>query len=114
MENLQQSVAIEVRQAYLDYQTAVKRLEVTEKSLRAADQAFQVEQERYNVGASTLVELTQSNSRYIDAASQRAQAVFQFHFQHRLIEYYQGSLDPTQPLFKLSVRIAYRFQTIQD
>ena len=99
MENLQQSVAIEVRQAYLDYQTAVKRLEVTEKSLRAADQAFQVEQERYNVGASTLVELTQSNSRYIDAASQRAQAVFQFHFQHRLIEYYQGSLDPTQPLF---------------
>jgi len=99
LENLQQNVAIEVRQAYLDYQTAVKRLEVTEKSMKAADQALQVEQERYNVGASTLVELTQSNSRYVDAASQRAQALFQFHFQSRVIDYYQGTLDPTQPLF---------------
>jgi len=99
LENLQQNVAIEVRQAYLDYQTAVKRLEVTEKSLRAADQALQVEQERYNVGASTLVELTQSRSRYVDSASQRAQAIFQFHFQHRVIEYYLGTLDPGQPLF---------------
>jgi len=99
LENLQQNVAIEVRQAYLDYQTAVKRLEVTAKSLKASDQALQVEQERYNVGASTLVELTQARSRFVDSASQRAQAVFQFHFQHRVIEYYLGTLDPGQSLF---------------
>lgn len=99
LENAQQNVAIEVRQAYLDYQTAVKRLEVTEKSLQAADQALRVEQERYQVGASTLVELQQARSQFVNASSQRAQAVFQFHFQHRLIEYYQGILDPTQPLF---------------
>jgi outer membrane protein len=99
LENLQQNVAIEVRQAYLDYQTAVKRLEVTQKGLQASDQALQVEQERYNVGASTLVELTQARSRFVDSASQRAQAVFQFHFQHRVIEYYLGTLDPGQPLF---------------
>lgn len=99
LENAQQNVAIEVRQAYLDYQTAVKRLEVTEKSLQAADQARQVEEERYEVGASTLVELQQARSQYINASSQRAQAIFEFHFQHRLIEYYQGILDPAQPLF---------------
>jgi outer membrane protein len=99
LENAQQNVAIEVRQAYLDYQTAVKRLEVTEKSLQAANQALRVEQERYEVGASTLVELQQARSQFVNATSQRAQAVFQFHFQHRLIEYYQGILDPTQPLF---------------
>ena len=99
LENAQQNVAIEVRQAYLDYQTAVKRLEVTEKSLQAADQALQVEEERYEVGASTLVELQQARSQFVNASSQRAQAVFQFHFQHRLIEYYQGILDPGQPLF---------------
>jgi len=99
LENLQQSVAIEVRQAYLDYQTAVKRLEVTEKGLQASNQALQVEQERYNVGASTLVELTQARTRFVDSASQRAQALFQFHFQHRVIEFYLGTLDPGQPLF---------------
>lgn len=99
LENVQQNVAIEVRQAYLDYQIAVQRLDVTEKSLQAADQALRVEEERYEVGASTLVELQQSRSQYVNASSQRAQAVFQFHFQHRLIEYYQGILDPGQSLF---------------
>ena len=99
LENVQQNVAIEVRQAYLDYQIAVQRLDVTQKSLQAADQALRVEEERYEVGASTLVELQQARSQYVNASSQRAQALFQFHFQHRLIEYYQGILDPGQSLF---------------
>lgn len=99
LENAEQNVAIEVRQAYLDYLAVVKRLDVTATGLQAADQALRVEQERYDVGASTLVELTQSRSQYVNSASQRAQAIFQFHFQHRLIEYYQGTLDPNQPLF---------------
>ncbi len=99
LENAQQNVAIEVRQAYLDYQTGVKRLDVTAKSFQAAEQALAVEQERYDVGASTLVELQQSRSQFVNASSQRAQAIFQFHFQHRLIEYYQGILDPGQSLF---------------
>lgn len=100
LENLQQSIALEVRQAYLDYQTDIKRLEVTEKQLTSAQQALQVEQERYNVGASTLVELTQARSSFVQASSNRVQAIYQFHFQHKLIEYYQGILDPSQPLFR--------------
>ena len=99
LEAMQQSVALDIRQAYYDYQTGVKQLDVTAKQLRAAEQALEVEQERYNVGASTLVELTQSRARYTDASSGRAQAIFQFHFQQHLLEYYQGILDPGQPLF---------------
>ncbi|TDI72192.1 MAG: TolC family protein [Bacteroidetes bacterium] len=99
LEAMQQSVALDVRQAYYDYETSVKQLDVTAKQLRAADQALEVEQERYDVGASTLVELTLSRARYTDASSGRAQAIFQFHFQQHLLEYYQGILDPSQPLF---------------
>ena len=99
LQNLQQTVAVEVRQAYLDYQSAVKRLDVTEKQLRASGQALQVEQERYDVGASTLVELTQARVTFVQASSNRAQAIFQFQFQNKLIEYYQGVLDHAQPLF---------------
>ncbi|GMQ81754.1 MAG: TolC family protein [Rhodothermia bacterium] len=99
LEAMQQSVALDIRQAYYDYQTGVKQLDVTAKQLRAAEQALEVEQERYDVGASTLVELTQSRVRYTSASSGRAQAIFQFHFQRRLLEYYQGILDPGQPLF---------------
>ena len=99
LENLQQSIALEVRQAYLDYQTAVKRLEVTEKQLQAARQALEVEQARYDVASSTLVELTQARASFVNAERSRIQAIFQFHLQHRLIEYYLGVLNPSEPLF---------------
>jgi outer membrane protein len=99
LENLRQTIALEVRQAYLDYETAVKRLDVTDKQVRASAQALEVEEERYAVGASTLVELTQARARYVDSASQRVQAIFQFHFQHKVIEYYQGIIDPSETLF---------------
>jgi outer membrane protein len=99
MENLQQSIALEVRQSYLDYQTAVKRLEVTEKQLRASRQALEVEQARYDVASSTLVELTQARANFVSSESQRVQAIYQFHLQHRLIEYYLGVLNPAESLF---------------
>ena len=98
--DLRQSVALDVRQAYNNYQTAVKTLDVTDAGLRSAEQALAVEQERYNVGASTLVDLTVSQSRYTQASSQRIQALFDFYFQQRLIEYYQGTLYPAGDLFE--------------
>ncbi len=99
LENLQQSIALEVRQAYLDYQTYVLRLEVTEKQLRASRQALEVEQARYDVASSTLVELTQARANFVSSESQRVQAIYQFHLQHRLIEYYLGILNPAESLF---------------
>lgn len=99
-QNLEQNVSLEVRQAYLDYLTAVKRLDVTDKQLRAARQSEAVERERYDIGASTLVELTQSRAGLVDAESQRAQAVYQFIFQEKVIDYYLGSLNPAQQLFR--------------
>jgi outer membrane protein len=98
-QNLVQNVSLEVRQSYLDYLTAVKRLDVTAKQLRAARQSEAVERERYDIGASTLVELTQARANLVDAESQRAQAVYQFVFQEKVIEYYLGSLNPVQQLF---------------
>jgi outer membrane protein len=100
LQNMSQTVALEVRQAYLDYQTAVKRLDVTEKQLRSAEQSVAVEQERYNVGASTLVELQTARAAFVDAASKRAQAIYQFIFQSRVIDYYLGALDPNTLLFE--------------
>jgi len=100
LENEQQNVALQVRQAYLDYLTDEKRLDVTEKQVRAAEQALEAEQERYNVGASTLVELTQARASFVQASSARAEARYTFLFRKRLIEYYIGVLDPTQTLFE--------------
>lgn len=82
----------EVRQAYEDYRTISQELVSTEAQLRAAEKAFETQQERYNVGSSTLLELTQANNAFVQASSQRIQAVYQFIFQEKLLDYYLGRI----------------------
>ena len=99
LDNLRQDVALQVRQGYLDYQNAAKRLDVTARQVAAAEAALNAEQERYDLGVSTLTELTQARALLIEAQSSRAQAVAQFVFQSKLIDYATGTLDPTARLF---------------
>ncbi len=94
-ENLEYTVIQEVAQAYTDYIGYTKELETTQKALIASERAFQTAQERYNVGASTLIELTQANADFVQASSNRVQALYRFIFQEQLIKYYQGEIDET-------------------
>lgn len=98
LQDMRQRVALQVRQAYLDYLTNQKRLDVTETQVRAARQALEAAEERYNVGAGTLVELTQAQAQFVEAASNRAQARYDFLFQGKLVDYYVGQLNPAEPL----------------
>lgn len=99
LENLRQDVALQVRQGYLDYQNAAKRLDVTARQVASARAALDAEQERYDLGVSTLTELTQARALLVEAQSARAQAVAQFVFQEKLLDYSVGTLDPNAPLF---------------
>lgn len=99
LDNLRQDVALQVRQGWLDYQNAAKRLDVTARQVAAAQAALDAEQERYDLGVSTLTELTQARAALIEAQSSRAQAVAQFVFQSKLIDYAVGTLDPSERLF---------------
>ncbi len=94
MENVRFQVTEEVRQAYNDYMSIVKELESSEKALIAAERAYETEQQRYEVGSSTLIELNQANANYVQAQGNRIQAVYNFVFQEKLLDYYIGQLDP--------------------
>jgi outer membrane protein len=80
----------EIRQAYNDYLISAKQLETTERALIAAEKAFETEQERFRIGSSTLIQLSLANTQYVTASSRRIQAVYQFVFQEKLLEYYLG------------------------
>lgn len=80
----------EIRQAYNDYLISAKQLETTERALIAAEKAFETEQERFRIGSSTLIQLSQANALFVTASSRRIQAVYQFVFQEKLLEYYLG------------------------
>ena len=92
LENTELQVIQEVNQAYTDYQALVKQLDATQKALRAAERSYETEQERYEVGASTLIELSDANANYVQAQSDRARALFNFVFQRKLLDYYIGRL----------------------
>lgn len=99
VEATQQQVGVEVRQAYLNYLTAEKQLEVSQRQLVFRQQALDAARERYNVGAATLVELTQAQSDFVQASQDAIIARYTIFVNRRLIRYYTGELDPTQPLF---------------
>lgn len=99
VENTQQQVGVEVRAAYHDYLIAEKELDVSERQLVFRQQALDAARERYNVGAATLVELTQAQSDFVQASQNAITARYTIFVRKRLIRYYTGELDPNQPLF---------------
>ncbi len=100
LESLKQEVTFQIQQALLDYQTAVKQLEVAEAQLAFARQALEATEGRYNVGASTLVELTQSRAQYVEAANDRVRARYNVLLNRVAVDYYQGDTDRTISLFE--------------
>jgi outer membrane protein len=93
LDNVRFQISEEVRQAYNDYTSIVKELESTQKSLIAAERAYETEQQRYEIGATTLIELNLANANYVQAQSERVQSIYNFIFQERLLDYYIGQLD---------------------
>ena len=92
LEDLQYEVIQEVRQAYNDYRGFSKELEASDAALEAAELAFQTQQERYNVGSATLIELTEAQNSYIEALSDMVTAEYQFIFQEKVLDYYLGRI----------------------
>ena len=74
--------------------TNKEQLRAAEAQQRAARLALQTSQERYEVGAATLVELTQARAVQVQAESVLVSARYNRLFQRMLMHYYIGDLDP--------------------
>jgi outer membrane protein len=95
-ENLQQNVALQVRRSHLDFQSAQEQLVNAQAQVKSAELALSASQDRYDAGASTLVELTQARATQVQAASALVTARYNLLFQRTLMDYYVGDLDPKQ------------------
>ena len=89
-----QEVGVQVRRAYLDFNAAREQLRAAEAQQRAAALALEASQERYRVGAATLVELTQARTAHVQAESAQVSARYNVLFQQTLLDYYVGDLNP--------------------
>jgi outer membrane protein len=93
LETQRQEVGVQVRRAYLDLASAREQLRAAEAQQRAAALALEATQERYRVGAATLVEVTQARTTQVQAASALVSARYNLLFQGTLLDYYVGELE---------------------
>jgi outer membrane protein len=94
LETRQNDVGLQVRRASLDYRAALEQFSAAEAQQRAAELALKTSQERYQAGASTLVEVSQARASQVQAAGALVSARYNTLFQRVLMDYYVGDLNP--------------------
>jgi outer membrane protein len=93
-----QAVALDVRRAWLTLESTRQQLTVALAQKKAADLAVSTTQARYQVGTSTLLELTQARASQLQANVAVVNARNALGFQDALLPYYTGELDPAKAL----------------
>jgi len=78
LQDLQDNVARDVRNSWLNTQNAFERLSVTQQLREQADLALQLAQARYKLGLSNIVELSQAQLQKTDADIQDTDAHYQY------------------------------------
>jgi outer membrane protein len=90
LRDLQDSIVRDVRTAWLNANAGFQRLSVTEQLLSEATMAMQLAQARYNLGLSSIVELTQAQLNLTQAQITEASAKFDYETETSLLNYQIG------------------------
>jgi outer membrane protein len=90
--DLENQIARDVRIAWLNAQTAFQRLDLTNQLLAHASAALELAQARYNLGLSSIVELTQAQLNKTEAEIQQATARYEYQTRSAEIRFETGSL----------------------
>ena len=76
LRDLKSMIALEVRQAWLDIQETRRRLEVTPKACRQADENLRVARRRYSLGAGISTEVLDAQTQRIQAYTNHSNAIY--------------------------------------
>lgn len=92
LRDQQQTVARDVRVAYGSAMTAYRRIDVTAQFLRQAALALDLARGRYNLGLSSIVELTQAELSLTQAEIENLSAKYDYQNQYSVLQYAMGEL----------------------
>jgi outer membrane protein len=94
LRQTRQQVALDVRTAWYNIRSAQQRLVAAQAGLVAATQALEAMQQRYLVGAATLLEVSQLRAQRVNAQSSLADAQYNYVLNTAAMAYFTGDLDP--------------------
>jgi outer membrane protein len=94
--NLELQIKNDVLRAVRVYEGAKKAFTVSVDQLTAAQQAYNFETERFNLGLTNFVDYSNANKVLIQAQTDKAQNEYRLIFQKILLEYAVGTLKPEE------------------
>lgn len=90
---LERQIKIEVKQGLNDLTASKKSLDVAIKNSNYAEENRKINQERYNLGSATILEVLQANRDYIDALRNKINSIYDFYRQYDKLNNAIGRLD---------------------
>ncbi len=78
LKQKKRDVELEIRQAYLAVKEAEQKIEVTQEALKAAEQDLKLTQEKYNLGAASMLELLDAGVSYKTVKNNEVNALYDY------------------------------------
>jgi outer membrane protein len=92
VRDAENNVIRDVRIAALNVNLAARRVDLTAQLLASANEAFDLAQERYKVGASSIVELSQAQLSQTEAQIAQAKAKYDYRVRSAILSYQTGQM----------------------
>jgi outer membrane protein len=86
-------IRVDVRKALLDLEAAEKQVTVTQTAVVSAEMDRQIAEEKYNLGAGTLLDLLVASANYTNVLSNKVSAVISYLLAQKGVEYALGMIE---------------------
>ncbi len=92
LANTERSVQVDIKKALLDLDAAMKAINVSNVNVLSADEDRKIQEEKYRLGASTLLDLLTANANYTTALSNKINAVYNYILAKKNVELAVGTV----------------------
>jgi outer membrane protein TolC len=90
LQQTQRNINVDIKKALLDLDAARKQYEVSLKGLVSSTQDYRIAEERYNLGAGTLLDLLTASANLVNAQANKVNASYNYITSKRNVEYALG------------------------
>ncbi len=92
LNQARRQITVDIRKALLDLEASEKQLMVTKSSVVSAEMDRKIAEEKYNLGAGTLLDLLVANANYTNALSNKVNALINYLLAKKNTEFALGTI----------------------